>query len=70
MTGWLYDLTFRGEGEFRASGLDAANRIRMRLDAALKTALANDPEVQEITGEPYLDATSSPKNFPEKSHVD
>lgn len=46
--GWRYELKLRSPARFRASGLDAAARVALRVNDIVNTALENDPEVIEL----------------------
>lgn len=52
--GHLYELPWSEPPRFRARGLDAAYRVRVRVEVAMRAALEADPEVIEVEDRGYL----------------
>jgi hypothetical protein len=58
--GHRYLLIGADEARFRATGLDAAHRIKQRVTEAVEKALADDPEVIEVERKFYVRVGTPP----------
>ena len=61
VSGWLYELDL--DVQFRASGLDAAHRVAVRVREAVRQALEDDIEARVVERGPHVRPLVGRSNF-------